>query len=94
MRSTLIEPVSLRIQRHARRRLLWLVATIAAFGCGVTTEDSTGIKPAARPPNILLIIADDVGVDQIGVYGEGTNRDDPEHRCYRATWRVVSQHVV
>ena len=73
MRSTLIEPVSLRIQRHARRRLLWLVATIAAFGCGVTTEDSTGIKPAARPPNILLIIADDVGVDQIGVYGEGTN---------------------
>lgn len=26
-----------------------------------------------RPPNILFIIADDIGVDQIGVYGEGAN---------------------
>ena len=73
MRSTSIEHVSRCIRPHGRVCLLSLVAAIAAFGCGVTSEDSTDIKPAARPPNILLIIADDVGVDQIGAYGEGAN---------------------
>lgn len=42
---------------------------LLAVGCLVTTAGST----SADQHNLLLIIADDMGVDQVGVYGEGSN---------------------
>jgi arylsulfatase A-like enzyme len=41
-------------------------ASLATWGCA---EATTKVEPPSRPPNILLVIADDVGVDQISAYG-------------------------
>ncbi len=58
--------------------LVFAVLVVAVFPADAASREAApGIPDAnlvasgARPPNILLIIADDVGVDQIGVYAEG-----------------------
>lgn len=62
---------------------LSLAMTFGLLACDATSPSAEQVSAevsghsnetaAERPPNILLIIADDVGVDQIGVYGEGAN---------------------
>ncbi|MFT5696548.1 MAG: arylsulfatase A-like enzyme [Myxococcota bacterium] len=48
-------------------------APIVDAGRIAEASSHTGSGGVARPPNILFIIADDIGVDQIGVYDEGNN---------------------
>ncbi|MCP5043276.1 MAG: sulfatase-like hydrolase/transferase [bacterium] len=45
-------------------------AAWVATACGGGEEPTSPSKPE-RPPNILLVIADDVGVDQVAAYREG-----------------------
>ena len=42
------------------------------LGNAASPSNSRSAEGSPRPPNILMIIADDLGVDQVGVYGEGT----------------------
>jgi arylsulfatase A-like enzyme len=46
------------------RRMVLAIVVVGAIGCG-----QGGSAPAAAP-NMILLIADDVGVDKIGAYGE------------------------
>ncbi len=46
------------------------LALVVIAGCGVkTTEGPAGIPEAAKRPNILLIVADDLGFSDLGAYG-------------------------
>ncbi len=78
--------------RHARRcpirsrrfrSVLWFVAVLALSACAdiedVEPTDASASAPAetALPPNILLVIADDVGVDQISAYGVPDSANTP-----------------
>src|SRR5688500_856493 len=77
-----------------RRCLLLPVVLFAWVGCGQTTTVDPPVTPdcedpeappecdppdAGPPPqNILLIIADDLGVDRVGVYATNDYADEPE----------------
>lgn len=77
--------LSRKVERWTLAAVVLACALLSAsiiVGCTDTsTELETDVAPtpsveesdpaAARAPNILIIIADDVGVDQIGAYGEG-----------------------
>ena len=57
--------------RHSKMMLLAFVAALACL---------TGLAqaaPDAAKPNILLIVADDVGYGDLGVYGGGAGRGMP-----------------
>jgi arylsulfatase A-like enzyme len=45
---------------------------LALLGAGVT--DAAAQQPASRPPNILFILADDLGYGDLGCYGQKTIR--------------------
>ena len=49
-----------------------LCSALAAFVVGVPA-------PAQDPPNVLLILADDMGVDMLGAYGVGSNPPSTPH---------------
>jgi arylsulfatase A-like enzyme len=53
----------------------YLIVALAGFADdgSVPARVETKAVEARRPPNILMIIADDLGVDQVGAYGEGAN---------------------
>jgi arylsulfatase A-like enzyme len=54
-------------RKSCRRAFLALVALLVACG----SDDDQGSSPSARAPNILFIIMDDVGIDQMEVFGYG-----------------------
>ena len=39
----------------------------------VQSQPGTALATAERPPNVLILLADDLGVDQVAAYGEGAN---------------------
>jgi arylsulfatase A-like enzyme len=41
-----------------------------ALLCGLTAHGALGEKPGPRPPNIIFILADDLGYGDLGVYGQ------------------------
>lgn len=58
------------------RRVAVVVALLATLGAWTVAQQATGVgdeTPAPRPGNILVLLADDLGVDMLGVYGEGSD---------------------
>lgn len=51
--------------------LCGLFSSLILWGCTETAS--------AEQPNILVIIADDMGVEQVGVYGEGSSPAKTPH---------------
>lgn len=56
-------------------RWVWLALVGCAAEQVAPVPVSKGEEPPPQPPNILVIVADDLGVDQIGLYG--INADAP-----------------
>jgi len=67
-------------QRSFIAAFVTLAATYCLAGCVALREpaidESAAMKPAAGRPNIILIMADDVGIEGFGCYG-GTSYDTP-----------------
>jgi len=63
--------------------LLLVVGVIAAFVLLRSSEDGSptghaiGVTPPTPPPNVLLIVADDMGVDKLSAYADDI---DPDYR--------------
>jgi hypothetical protein len=62
---------------------------------GITDADGAETAaPASGPPNILFFIMDDVGIDQMQIFGYGGETPpDAEHRCHRARRRALPQYL-
>ena len=56
---------------------LSLIALLLSLFTGACRHSSSAAPPGRRS-NILLIIADDLGNDKVGVYGEGDDRTRPK----------------
>ncbi len=62
----------------------WGVVAAVGSGCsaagdastGIDTGTGTGTGPTDAPPNILLVLLDDVGIDNVPAYGVGTSAPD------------------
>lgn len=48
-----------------------LIAMLLLHGCGATKQATTVAGTFGSPPNILFIIMDDVGIDQMKIFGYG-----------------------
>jgi arylsulfatase len=62
---------------------LWLAAgaaALCALAAGAPTVDAPSSQQPARPPNIVLILVDNVGWGEFGVYGGGALRGAPTPR--------------
>src|SRR5262245_32458677 len=56
-----------------RKRALdavWIIRLVLAF-TGLALTGPASAKPPTKPPNILLFIMDDVGIDQMKSFGYG-----------------------
>ncbi|MGE5059717.1 MAG: sulfatase-like hydrolase/transferase, partial [Betaproteobacteria bacterium] len=51
--------------------LFFTAATADSWSAAVEAKPATQAKPAAHHPNILLIVLDDVGIDQMSSFGYG-----------------------
>ncbi len=65
-----------RSSELGRREFLTRVALGAASTAVASCADPRARRPAGAPPNVLLIVADDLGIDVLGRYG-GVGYDTP-----------------
>ncbi|WP_074428282.1 sulfatase-like hydrolase/transferase [Tsuneonella dongtanensis] len=71
----------------------WLLAACLVGGC-VTREPETVSSPSPdRPPNILVLIADDVGVEKISTFDIGTNPPPTPNIDALARKGMIFDHV-
>jgi arylsulfatase A-like enzyme len=56
-----------RSERPIARSILGAACLLALVSCSTVSPDSAK-KPADRPPNILFVLADDLGIDSTSVY--------------------------
>lgn len=54
------------------KNILLGITSLLLFGCSTNDETSTITNPIQNTPNILFIIADDLGKDAINGFSEGT----------------------
>ena len=57
--------------KHQRSKYLRNTLTALMVSVGILSSCRSAIAQSTNPPNILIIIADDLGTDKIGAYGEG-----------------------
>src|SRR5256714_13734989 len=61
------------------QRVLWVaaVAALSGLAAGAHAVDGPSAQQPGRPPNIVLILVDNVGWGEFGVYGGGAPRGAP-----------------
>src|SRR5438105_15138214 len=64
------------------QRVLWVaaVAALSGLAAGAHAVDGPSAQQPGRPPNIVLILVDNVGWGECGVYGGGALRGAPTPR--------------
>ena len=64
------------------KRVLWVaaVAALSGLAAGAHAVDGPSAQQPGRPPNIVLILVDNVGWGEFGVYGGGALRGAPTPR--------------
>lgn len=50
--------------------LKWLTLACLILGCGELSSVALAQEPKTRPPNIIFILADDLGIGELGCYGQ------------------------
>ncbi len=78
--------------RSLRRRLVLLTgASLALASAAVTTVTAAGADHPERPPNIVFIMADDLGYAELGAYGQAKIRT-PNLDRFAAEGMRFTQH--
>ena len=65
-------------RRHPRRNLCWV--TLAALTLTVLLPTAAVAQIESKPPNMVLMLSDNLGFGEIGVYGGGVLRGAPTPR--------------
>jgi len=56
-------------------------------------EPTVAQAPAARKPNIILVLADDLGYNEVGVYGQKKIRTPNIHRLAQEGARMTDHYT-
>src|SRR2546423_3817623 len=70
------------MENSVTKRVLWVaaVAALSGLAAGAHAVDGPSAQQPGRPPNIVLILVDNVGWGEFGVYGGGALRGAPTPR--------------
>lgn len=70
---------TLLTKRQALRLSAMAAAALLLAACGGSSQETadSGQPPAAQPPNILFVVMDDVGIDQMASFGYGGSDAPP-----------------
>src|SRR5256714_5438507 len=70
------------MENSSTERFLWVdaVAALSGLAAGAHAVDGPSAQQLGRPPNIVLILVDNVGWGEFGVYGGGALRGAPTPR--------------
>ena len=65
---------------QSKKNALWIAGVtvcIAVLASPVLAANESGIRSGARKPNIILVLMDNFGWGEVGVYGGGVMRGAP-----------------
>ena len=82
-----------RMRTQTRRAAAALILAAVLAGCGGAMESTTGGVPSDERPNIVLIVADDLGYGDIGPYGHPDGRTPHLDRMAAEGTRFTDFHA-
>ena len=72
--------------------LVTLLVCFTQIACQSTSENSENVSANKAQPNIILILADDMGLTDIGSYGSEINTPNLDKLAYEGT-RLTNFHA-